>query len=585
MVYQSAHSKKELLASIPPCIVAPHNCHLASERITFASRMAPDMSMYTARIHEHDTTLPLPSFSKAFPHFDKDPDAMYNDIDPFTVNATTGFLPTQHPVKELPEPFKPLQRIVEDMPVLKEDGTPGLLATYELGPLIDSGEHLPDFTHEIDNLTVPVTGKLDLHLITALFRDYSFLASAYLLEPCWQTYNKTKTNEASNDKHNTTSSQKTSTTGCPHGVSSEYGLGRSVLPSPIARPLVKLAQILNIPPFMSYAASYALYNYYLVNPSLGTDIYSNIRLIRSFERGADPLSSEAGFILTHIHMVSQTGPLISSAISTLNAIEASLHPNTTTSTKALNTSILRSSLSTLLSTMQTIESHMEKMWSNSLPKDYPTYRTFIFGITSQPLFPNGVIYDGCFDNLPQNYRGESGANDSIIPLLDNLCQIPMPRNPLTDILKEFRGYRPESQRSLLVWVESKATELSTRDFMTSHAGLDVTVLYLRVLDHVRSFRWRHWMFAREYIIKRTKYPVATGGSPIVTWLPNQLSGVLKMMGEVVQESGLESVVRGEGSKGLSEMDVKIVQGIMEVVEEQKEKLAKEVKKYCEERGV
>jgi hypothetical protein len=33
---------------------------------------------------------------------------------------------------------------------------------------------------------------------------------------------------------------------------------------------------------------------------------------------------------------------------------------------------------------------------------------------------------------------------------------------------------------------------------------------------VRSFRWRHWLFAREYIIRRTAHPTATGGSPIVT---------------------------------------------------------------------
>ncbi|KAF9370354.1 hypothetical protein CPC16_003756, partial [Podila verticillata] len=36
----------------------------------------------------------------------------------------------------------------------------------------------------------------------------------------------------------------------------------------------------------------------------------------------------------------------------------------------------------------------------------------------------------------------------------------------------------------------------------------------------------------EYIIKHTKHPVATGGSPIVTWLPNQLATVLRTMQEV-----------------------------------------------------
>lgn len=30
------------------------------------------------------------------------------------------------------------------------------------------------------------------------------------------------------------------------------------------------------------------------------------------------------------------------------------------------------------------------------------------------MFPNGVIYDGVEDNKPLAFRGESGANDSIV---------------------------------------------------------------------------------------------------------------------------------------------------------------------------
>jgi indoleamine 2,3-dioxygenase len=91
---------------------------------------------------------------------------------------------------------------------------------------------------------------------------------------------------------------------------------------------------------------------------------------------------------------------------------------------------------------------------------------------------------------------------------------------------------------------------------------------------VRDFRWRHWCFAREYILKRTTHPTATGGSPIVTWLPNQLSAV---MDEMV--SLYEAV--GGGGGGLGEE----VAGIMDLVGRQREMLRKEVRKFCEERGV
>jgi Indoleamine 2,3-dioxygenase len=101
-----------------------------------------------------------------------------------------------------------------------------------------------------------------------------------------------------------------------------------------------------------------------------------------------------------------------------------------------------------------------------------------------------------------------------IPLLDHLLQIPMPDTPLTKILHEFRAYRPLPHRQFLAHVAATAASVGVRDF--SVQDKETATLYLKVLDHVRSFRWRHWLFAREYIIRRTPHPTATGGSPIVT---------------------------------------------------------------------
>ena len=72
---------------------------------------------------------------------------------------------------------------------------------------------------------------------------------------------------------------------------------------------------------MSYAASYALFNYTVEDPAKGLNEYSNLRLIRSFERGLDPKSSEAGFILTHVDMVKETGPLIAGALKVVDSLE------------------------------------------------------------------------------------------------------------------------------------------------------------------------------------------------------------------------------------------------------------------------
>lgn len=53
------------------------------------------------------------------------------------------------------------------------------------------------------------------------------------------------------------------------------------------------------------------------------------------------------------------------------------------------------------------------MWNKSRPRDYTSFRTFIFGIKSQTMFPNGVIYEGVSEE-PLSFRGESGANDSMV---------------------------------------------------------------------------------------------------------------------------------------------------------------------------
>lgn len=331
---------------------------------------------------------------------------------------------------------------------------------------------------------------------------------------------------------------------------------------------------------MEYAGSYALFNYRLVDPKEGLS-YSNLRLIRAFEHGLDPTSSEAGFVLVHVDMVKNSGPLVAGTMACLDACAAVTPPPSLTHRRSLNTG-----LTTILTALRRINATMETMWTKSKPASYTHFRTFIFGITSQSMFPDGVIYEGVGPDpeKPRSFRGESGANDSMIPLMDNFLQIPMPDTPLTEILKDFRQYRPDNHREFLRWVGERSEGLGVKKWAldldqpareeSPEARDEVKEsrkLWLMILDQVREFRWRHWCFAREYILKRTSHPTATGGSPIVTWLPNQLSAVLAEM---------DGLYEGWGG-GLGEE----CEDIMDLVRRQKESLAKEVKKYCEERGV
>ena len=136
-----------------------------------------------------------------------DPNPNDTTIPAFMVSTTRGFLPRQDPVVKLPSDFDALDSILSRMPIETSFGTPGLLATCELGSTVL--KELPDLTLAIEKYAA------DLPLMNALYRDYSFLASAYLLEPCHERFVR----------------------GEP------YGLGNQTLPKNIALPIVKVAEM------------------------------------------------------------------------------------------------------------------------------------------------------------------------------------------------------------------------------------------------------------------------------------------------------------------------------------------------------
>jgi hypothetical protein len=58
----------------------------------------------------------------------------------------------------------------------------------------------------------------------------------------------------------------------------------------------------------------------------------------------------------------------------------------------------------------------------------------------------------------------------------------------------------------------------------SYEGL---VYLLKIVNEVYLFRNGHWQFVQKYIMSNTKYAFATGGTPITSWLINQIEAVLE----------------------------------------------------------
>ena len=125
----------------------------------------------------------------------------------FMVSTTRGFLPRQEPLVKLPQEFDAVESLLRRMPIKTLEGEEGLLAKFTFGETLE--RELPDLSGEVEKY------RHDLVVMNALYRDYSFLASAYLFEPCHERFLRDE----------------------------PYGLGRQKLPRCIALPIVKIAEM------------------------------------------------------------------------------------------------------------------------------------------------------------------------------------------------------------------------------------------------------------------------------------------------------------------------------------------------------
>lgn len=178
-----------------------------------------------------------------------------------------------------------------------------------------------------------------------------------------------------------------------------------------------------------------------------------------------------------------------------------------------------------LDTMCRINDRRKLMWEASEWKNYNDFRVFIMGIQgNNTIFDDGVVYAGCFDNQLQQFRGQSGSQDDIIPTEDIFTGLInyYPQNELTSYLMDMRRYRPAVVQEFFTDLEACRFSLATFESL----GVDALVLLNAIVDQIFIFRNGHWMFVQKYIMANTAHPIATGGTPITTWIPNQIQACL-----------------------------------------------------------
>ena len=383
-----------------------------------------------------------------------------------------GFLPIHEPLDKLPARYSGIQSIIDNMPVKKHDGSEGYLSIPD--GIVEPVTVLEDY-YEL------VKVEEDVFIIAALYRALTFIASAFLLE------------KAHHEK----------------GIEEKYGQARQFLPKNVSKSLVEVANKLGVYPFLDYHYAYSLGNYNKIDKD-GSFAYNNLKMACAFSGKSD----ESGFIMLHVDIVSHSPQLLKS-IWDFNK-EANLN-----------------SLKLTYDSMLKINDRRKVMWEASNWRNYNDFRVFIMGIKgNSEIFGDGVVYEDCFDNTPQQYRGQSGSQDDIIPTMDIFTGVYKyyPDNVLTRYLIDMRSYRPAPVREF--FNDLQICNYNIESFAC--IGLEGLIYLLAIVNEIYLFRNGHWMFVQKYILSTTRYPVATGGTPITSWLPNQIEAVLNYKVDIIQ---------------------------------------------------
>ena len=280
------------------------------------------------------------------------------------------------------------------------------------------------------------------------------------------------------------------------------------IPQSVAVPWYWLSHQLDRPPSLSYA-SYALHNWRRIIPSDPIEA-GNIALLQNFLAGAD----EEWFVIIHVDIEAKAAPALLTLFETQDAISAG------------DSQTLSTCLATIAVTCERLYASLSRMYEKCDPyMYYNRVRPYIHGWEGNPAIPNGLVYEGVaeYQGKPQAFRGETGAQSSLIPSLDAVLGTAHVKGPLSGHLMAMRAYMPRPHRQ---FIESLEQGPNLREFVVAHHGQTPGLRdnYNAAVQWVEKFREKHLEFAINYIDKQQQTTpgnptkVGTGATPYVEYL-------------------------------------------------------------------
>lgn len=253
------------------------------------------------------------------------------------------------------------------------------------------------------------------------------------------------------------------------------------LPANLARPLCQVAGLLGRPPMLSYDG-YALYNWRRFDPDKPV-MLGNIDTLQNFVH----LYDEHWFILVHVEIEALAAQILAAII----GLEAQPQWSQATADAAL--SRIGAALEQIVAVLQRIPERM----SDELY--YSRFRPYI-----------GQFHDVTYEATGHrfSFRGETGAQSSVMPTLVALMKIPHAPSRLIQHLVDMRRYMPAGHVQWLQRVEQ----------LPDLRPLASPECFNAVLEQMARFREVHYHWAIKYIARRCNDQQGTGGTPYLKWL-------------------------------------------------------------------
>lgn len=292
----------------------------------------------------------------------------------------------------------------------------------------------------------------------------------------------------------------------------------AALPAQLAQPWHDIAVKLGRPPVLSYA-SYALDNWRRLDPARPIQL-DNIVLLQNFLGGLD----EEWFVVIHVQIERQAGPGLAGLIQAINGA-ASNKPDDVLDGLQRLAAAQTEMRNTLLRMKERCDPYMY----------YNRVRPYIHAWKNSPTLPQGLVYEGvtAYAGRPQQFRGETGAQSSIVPCLDAGLGVSHAPDPLTVYLQEMREYMPPQHRTFLSAIE-QSTDEKNRPLLSAYIrdrrsdNPKLWRSYCTCVDLLAQFREIHVGYADSYIHRQHQIhasnpsAVGTGGTPFMAYLQKHL---------------------------------------------------------------